>query len=396
MDNENYKWWGWGTFDKSYELSLRPFFWRHLRKRLDIPEEPCFFPPRLEEIDIPQSRLTERNFIELKRIFKDSQIQTSKLQRIIHSYGKSYHDLIRIRYKQFSNVPDVIIYPESDEQIIKLFNWADENKIALVPFGGGTSVVGGIEALGGIQHKRVITLNMRLMNGIQRIDKKSLTADVQAGILGPILEKILQKEGLTFSHYPESFEFSTLGGWIAARSAGQQSTLYGKIEDMIESLRLVTPSGVLETPNYPAAAHGPDQKQVIIGSEGILGVITQARIRLKIIPERKFYTALLIDSFDTGIEICRKILQNGIKPATVRLSDEEESEFIFSLRLQKKSALANSIQEFGLNFTQKWGFSPGKRSFLLLGLEGRAADGKHQWKSIRAIMSSYHTFHLCE
>jgi alkyldihydroxyacetonephosphate synthase len=221
-----------------------------------------------------------------------------------------------------------------------------------------------------------------------------LTADVQAGIFGPQLESELQKQGLTLSHYPESFEFSTLGGWIAARSAGQQSTLYGKMEDMVESIRLVTAQKIFQTSSFPAAALGPDPKEMIIGSEGILGIISQARIKLKPIPEQKYHSAILFRSFMEGMEACRKIIQSGLKPATVRLSDEEESEFIFSLRKRKSGKIKNFIQEAGLNWVEKFGYQAGKGSFLILGLEGSHREVSFQWKSIHGILKEYKTFRL--
>jgi alkyldihydroxyacetonephosphate synthase len=240
----------------------------------------------------------------------------------------------------------------------------------------------------------LFTVDLNRMNQILRIDKTSLTADVQAGIFGPELESELQKQGLTLSHYPESFEYSSLGGWIAAGSAGQQSTLYGKIEDMVENIRLVTPRQIFETSPFPAVATGPAHKEMIIGSEGILGIISQARIKLKPVPQQKYYIAILFHDFSEGIEACRNIIQSGIKPATIRLSDEEETEFIFSLRMRIVNKPVNFIHEAGFSLLEKFGYQTGKRSFLILGLEGNHYNVSSQWKGIRRILKEYKTFRM--
>jgi len=396
LNEKKVNWWGWGDPKKSYDLSSRPFFWTHLKSRLNIPDKSFFFAPKCDEIDIPDCRLSSILINQLKNFLSKSQVSVSKLDRISHTYGKSYHDLIRIRHKLFPNTPDAVLFPESEEQVEKIIKWAKENKIAVVPWGGGTSVVGGVETVHEPYHNGLIVLDMNRMNRVLHIEKSSLVADVEAGIFGPELEIKLQENGLTLAHYPESFEFSTLGGWIAARSAGQQSTLYGKIEDMIESLRMVTPSGIVRTPSHPSAATGPDQKHLLCGSEGILGVITQARIRLKIIPQQKFYTAYLVNTFDNGIEICRRIIQSGLKPATVRLSDEEETDFVFSLRTQKANKWKSWIQHVSLEIVRKRGFLPGRRSFILLGLEGDKGEIKYQRKKINKILMDFKTFGLGE
>ena len=394
MDNKKINWWGWGDPRKRYDLLSRPFFWPYLKSRLIIPDEPFIFAPKLEEIDIPKSRLSSRLIHQLKDFLNETQISVSNLCRISHTYGKSYHDLIRVRYKLFPNTPDAVLFPEIEEDVEKILNWARKNKIAIVPWGGGTSVVGGVETVHEPYQKRIVVLDISRMNHVLYIDPTSLVADVEAGIFGPELEIKLQEKGLTLSHFPESFEFSTLGGWIAAGSAGQQSTLYGKIEDMIESLRVVTPLGIVNTPAHPSAATGPNQKHIICGSEGILGVITQARIRLKVIPQQKYYTTYLIDTFDNGIEMCRRIMHSGLKPATVRLSDEEETEFIISLREQKENQWKNRIQKWSLEFVRKRGFQTGKRALLLIGFEGDKEQIKYHRKKINRIFSSFKTFYL--
>jgi alkyldihydroxyacetonephosphate synthase len=396
MNFDQTRWWGWGRPDKHYDLSQRPFFFPHLRRRLDVPDEPFFFPPALEDIELPPTHFSRSDLQDLQKILPKERTALSKEAKLSHTYGKSYHDLIRIRREVFPEVPDVVLYPENETEIQKLLNWAIENRVAVVPWGGGTSVTGGVEAIRTPAHRGLVVIDLKRMDKVLAIHETSLLADIEAGILGPKLERELQAKGLTLSHYPESFEFSTLGGWIASRAAGQQSTLYGKIEDMVESVRLLTPSGFLQTPHLPAAANGPDLTRLIIGSEGIWGLITQARIRLKPVVERKFYSALLFRSFEDGVEAMRQILQSGFKPATLRLSDAEETEFVFSLRKRKASSIADARQALGLRWLEKRGFHPNKRSILIWGLEGRAASIRREQKDIRKILDSFSVFQLGE
>jgi alkyldihydroxyacetonephosphate synthase len=388
------KWWGWGNPDKQYDLSQRPFFWPHLRKSLEFSDKPFFFPPAFEDIDLPSCDFSNSDIQRLQKVLPKERIAVSKAERLSHTYGKSYHDLVRIRRKVFPEVPDAVLYPKDEEEIQRILAWAAENRVAVVPWGGGTSVTGGVEAVRAAGHQMQVVIDLKGMNKILAIQKKSLLADVQAGILGPRLEEALEEEGLTLSNYPESFEFSTLGGWIAARAAGQQSTLYGKIEHMVESVRLLTPTGFLQTPHLPAAANGPDLAQLIIGSEGILGIITEARVRLKPSPEEKRYTAVLFRSFEEGVEAMRLVLQSGFKPATLRLSDAEETDLIFSLRQKKSSPTANAIQTLGLGWLEKRGFRTGKRSILILGLEGSVQHVRTERSALRRIFKPFSVLSL--
>jgi alkyldihydroxyacetonephosphate synthase len=388
------KWWGWGHSGKHYSLSRRPFFWPHLKERLAFSDTPFFFPPTLESIELPAVHLSEPDLKTLYGILPKERIALSQGERLSHIYGKSYHDLVRIRRRVFSEAPDAVLYPVNEDEIRNILAWASKSHVALVPWGGGTSVTGGVEATREDDHRGLVAMDLRRMDRILAVHKESLVADVEAGILGPKLERELQIDGLTLSHYLESFEFSTVGGWIASRSAGQQSTMYGKIEDMVESVRLLTPTGLLQTPHLPAAANGPDLTRLIVGSEGILGVITQARLRLKPVPQRRFYTGVLFRSFEEGVETVRRILQSGMKPAVLRLSDAEETEFIFALREEKTSIVASALQGVGLRWLEKRGFHPGKRSMLMCGLEGSARSTTTEWKAVRRILRTFSVFHL--
>jgi len=390
------KWWGWGAEEKSYDLSRKPYFWPYLDNRLGIADAPFLFPPSMEKINLPPARLAVNTLDQLKSRLPSGQVFMDRESKLTHTYGKSYHDMIRIRRGIFPVVPDAVVYPETEEDIQAILHWAEENSVGVIPRGGGTSVVGGVEAFRLEPQNGLIVIDLKQMNRILKIHKESLLADVQAGIFGPELEEQLREKGVTLSHYPESFEYSTLGGWIAARSAGQQSTKYGKMEDMVESVRLIAPAAILETPYFPAAANGPDINQIVVGSEGILGVLSQARIRLKVIPGRRFYTALLFRSFEEGVKAVRKIMRSGIKPAVIRLSDADETEFIFALREAKPGRFSFSLQKLEMRFLRMKGFLPEKRAFLILGLEGENTSVRNEWRRIVKMIHPFSPFKLGE
>jgi len=386
------KWWGWGNPDTTYHLEEHPLFLSYLKTILELPDKAIVTRPNIQDIKIREIRLSGRDIDGLYSILTPEGVDHSDEARITNAYGKSYKDLIRIRLKQFDAVPDAVVFPKSESEVRDVLHWAADNKIEVIPRGGGTSVVGGVETTDA--HRATIVIDMHRMNRVLAVDTLSLVADVEPGIYGPALENSLQKHGVTLSHYPESFEYSTLGGWIAARSAGQQSTLYGKIEDMVESLTIATPDGVIKTVNVPAAANGPELTRLLIGSEGIFGIITQARIKLRPVPAKKYYTGYLFKSFNEGIECCRDILQRGLTPAAIRLSDADETNFAFSLIEPAKSAVKNIIHKTGFAWMQSRGYVEGKRAFLLLGLEGTASRVSYERRTMRSIIRQYDGIHV--
>jgi alkyldihydroxyacetonephosphate synthase len=316
------KWWGWGEEQRSFPLSDPERFWSFLRDRLGETS----IRPRLQSLDqivLPPSRLAPEALAALRRAAGDAPVATDGGERAVHSLGKGYRDLVRIRRGEVPNPTDAVIYPATEEQVAAILAAASERGIAVIPFGGGTSVVGGVEPCGG---EPTVTLDLRRMDRVLRIDRIAGTATVEAGIMGPALEAQLNAAGFTLGHFPQSFEYSSLGGWIATRSAGQKSTLYGKIEERVQSLRLLFPGGVVDTPSVPAAAAGPDLTQTITGTEGVLGVITRATIRLSPLPASSDYRGFLLPTFADGAEAAREIMQSGLHPAVLRLSDEPETE----------------------------------------------------------------------
>ena len=257
----------------------------------------------------------------------ESILTDDHLERLNHSYGKSFADTARALLKDFSSPPDLIAFPNSEEELIDVMDWANSNNIAVIPYGGGSSVCGGVETFVGDSYAGVISLDMKNLNKITEVDRESRAARIQAGILGPDLENSLKQLDLTMRHYPQSFEFSTLGGWIATRSGGHYATLYTHIDDFVESTRMVTPSGVIESRRLPGSGAGPSPDRLTIGSEGSLGIITEAWMRLQDRPIYRSSSSVEFKDYKKALNATRLISQSGLFPANCRLLDSNEAHF---------------------------------------------------------------------
>jgi len=367
---EDIKWWGWGLESKSYPLDDKPQFWPFLKRTFKIKElAKC---PRVsfDKVRLPPSRLDERTLARLRRVTGIADLSAEKYDRLTHSLGKSYPDLLTLRRGVIKNPPDAVAYPRDEEEVTKVIQFAQANHLSIVPFAGGTSVVGGVEPILPRGVGGAITLDLRKMNRILSVDAVSLTATVEAGISGPELEDALNREGFTLGHFPQSFQFSALGGWIATRSAGQNSTKYGKIEDMVESLTVVCPSGIVETRPVPASASGPEVKQLLVGSEGILGAITKAKLRIRRLPDVRKYEGLTFKSFRDGINAIRETMQTGLIPAMMRLSDADETRVSLLLSSQPKGFVESATKKLGLWMLKRLRYLPPHASLMILGNEG--------------------------
>ncbi len=364
------KWWGWGLKDKIYNLDSKPDFLPFLKKSLESDLNNDYQPVPFDEINLPEIKINKKIITQIEKIIGKENVCTDKYERLTHAYGKSYKDLVRIRKGLIPVCHDLIIYPKTEQEIVKILAIAEKNNLKIIPFGGGTSVVGGVEHQ---SESPSICLDLtKNLNRLLNLDKKSHLATFQAGIFGPDLEKSLNERGYTLSHYPQSFEFSTLGGWVAARSAGQQSTKYGKIEKLVSSLNLVSPKGEMQTRKLPAKATGPDLNQIIIGSEGIYGIITEVTVKIHPLPEVRDYRGYLFESFNDGIKFIKELIhEKELFPATVRLSDEVETRLLFKLSDKKHSFIKDKVNNLVKTYMKEVKhFSFDNICFLLLGFEG--------------------------
>ena len=274
IERTKIRWNGWGwsahTGEETHEET-----WQWLARELGMPALLATPARALEDVKLPASRLPAADRATVARIVGAEQLRDDNYERLFHALGRSYHDLLRLRGGDIAEAPDLIVYPRTTVDVLSMLAFAGERDIAIVPFGGGTSVVGGVSALMG-SHKAVITLDLSRLSAFFGCDRNALTARAEAGIYGPELEKRLHAHRLTLGHYPQSFEFSTLGGWIAHRGSGQSSDGYGRVEDWLLGVTLATPRGILETKSFPASSSGPNLNELVIGSEGLFGIITQA------------------------------------------------------------------------------------------------------------------------
>jgi len=245
-------------------------------------------------------------------------------ERALHAFGQSQPDSIRIHAGDFAHAPDVVAYPESAEDLARLFDWCGDAGAALVPYGAGSSVVGGVTPDVGDAYQGVVTVDMSRMNRVIEIDDVSRAARIQAGARGPELEAQLKPSGLTLRHFPQSFEHSTLGGWIATRSGGHFATLYTHIDDLVESVAMATPAGLFESRRLPGSGAGPSPDRLVLGSEGALGIVTEAWVRLQGRPTFKATAGYRFAAFLDAAKAVRAVAQAGLYPANVRIVDGVE------------------------------------------------------------------------
>ncbi len=378
------KWWGWGREDEAYHIPDPDRFWAYVRDRLGE-TRPRPRVTSLAEFKLPKSRLSEPDIAELRQMSGEGAVSTDSEDRAFFSLGKGYKDLVRMRRGDIANATDAIVRPGNEQQVLGLLRLAAQRRRAVIPFGGGTSVVGGVEPVG---EGPTITIDMAALSQVLEIDSEAATATVQAGVMGPDLERVLRRSGFTLGHFPQSFRYSSVGGWIATRSAGQNSTKYGTIAALVQSVRLAHPEGILFTPNVPAAAAGPDLVQTIVGSEGTLGVITQANLRLSALPEQRSYKGYLLPSFAAGVQVAREIMQAGLEPAVLRLSDEAETESSLALRAAPRGAAA-AAERVGRWYLHRKGLDLESGSIMILGLEGSEADVRHGREVAKPILKRY-------
>jgi alkyldihydroxyacetonephosphate synthase len=349
------KWWGWG--DPSIVPELDGPALETLRERIGELRPPSA-PPELAGFDLPQAEALPPALIEA---VGEENVFTSAEDRLRHATGCGYVDLSRLRSGGLDAAPDAVVLPADAAEVKRVLELCATEGVAVVPFGGGTSVVGGVEPLRGA-HERLISLDLARLRGVE-VDSRSLTARLGAGLRGPEAEAELGKHGLVLGHYPQSFEYATIGGFAATRSAGQASSGYGRFDSLVSSVRLIAPAGDLETLATPHTAAGPALRELVIGSEGVFGVIPDVTVRVRPAPRQRRYEAWMAESFEAGAEIVRSLAQGPGLPDVIRVSDEEETEV--SLALSGPRGLAGSLFGGYLGLRRRRG-----GSLVIVGFEG--------------------------
>ncbi len=311
-------WWGWGDPAIAPELDAQAL--AVLRERIGE-LEPWPLAKQLEDFTLPVAAPLPAALTDA--VGADA-VFTSNEDRLRHSSGRGYVDLARMRGGSLAAAPDAVLVPADAEALRRVLDVCAGEGIAVVPFGGGTSVVGGVEPLRGA-HQRLVSLDLAALREVA-VDRRSLTARLGAGLRGPEAEAALGRQGLTLGHFPQSFEYATIGGFAATRSAGQASSGYGRFDALVSSIRLLAPGGDLQTLETPHTAAGPALRELIVGSEGVLGVIPEVTVRVRPAPPVRRYEAWMAESFEAGAEIVRALAQGPGLPDIVRISDEEETQ----------------------------------------------------------------------
>ncbi|MEE9252547.1 MAG: FAD-binding oxidoreductase [Thermodesulfobacteriota bacterium] len=320
MDKRRRKFWGWGVEEADLTPEEQKRWVKRMESQFDLSGLELTPPPKLEEIELPQPRITPPDTLS-------DLCSSAPYDRAGHTYGKGFPDVVRAYERDFSVAPDLVAFPGTEQDIVNLLDWCSSAGVAAIPYGGGSSVVKGTEPDVGEGFKGTLSIDMKNIDKVLEIDETSRAANIQAGIYGPALEGALKPHGLTLRHFPQSFEFSTLGGWIATRSGGHYATLYTHIDEFVESLRVITPSGTVGTLRLPGSGAGPSPDRFFIGSEGAMGIITSAWMRVQDRPTFRANAALTFPDFLVASEAVRAVSQAGLYPANIRILDAGEAYF---------------------------------------------------------------------
>ena len=309
--------WAWGYEDRLPDDEERRELAARLEGMLGFPERPIMDYPSLDDVDLPAPSLSVPD--ELADV-----VTTDRRARASHTYGKGYRDIVRGFHGDFAAAPDLVARPRDEADVESIIAWAAEEGVAVVPYGGGTSVVAGVEC-DGEGYAGVLSLDTREMDAVLEVDTHSRSAKIQAGATGPEIQRQLADHDLQLRHYPQSYEFSTFGGWVATRAGGHFATRYTHIDDFVESVRAVTPAGTLQTRRLPASGAGPDPNRFLLGSEGAFGVITEGWARVQPRPPHRARATVRFDDYWRAVDAAREIVQARLYPANCRLLDANEA-----------------------------------------------------------------------
>jgi alkyldihydroxyacetonephosphate synthase len=381
------KWWGWGNEDAEFSARAHPGFWPYAKRVLGI-ESDNFCPPewKIDAVELPEACTDSRFLAQLRSFLEPNQIFDHPRERVIHAYGKGFRDLFRLRRGQAAAAPDLVVYPESESEVLSLLRVAAEHDVVVIPFGGGSNISGCLERSD--PSRMAVSLDMRRMRRLLGVDAHSCTARIEAGIFGPDLEQQLNAQGVTLGHFPDSFLHSTLGGWIATRSAGMQSDKYGKIEDMVIALRMVTPDGVVATRTVPKSSNGIDVNHLCIGSEGTLGVITEATMRVHLRPESRIVPGYLFPEFEAGVEAMHACVRQECMPAMVRLNDPDKTALSMAFR-PPASPLSEATSKLFKRYLRARGFDLPRACLMLTAFEGTRRGVARQLREVQRIYGKY-------
>ncbi len=383
------KWWGWGLegveFTHAGKPELGPFIAKVLGVDVARVNER---PPQFEDLNVPAPALGADLRQTLERAVGVRFVSDDPLDRVVHARGKSFRDLVLQRRGQFGRLPDVVVRPGDEREITDLLRAALAADAVIIAFGGGSSISGSLEAPAD-ESRPVISIDLTRLDKLVEIDADSRLARVQAGVFGPHLEQQLSARGYTLGHYPDSFTHSTLGGWIATRSSGMQSDRYGDIADMTKGLRVVTPAGTLVVQPIPVMSTGPSVREMVLGSEGRLGIITEATVQVRRLPERRTILGYLFPTFAAGLSAVRDIAASESSVSVTRVSDARETQFSFATR--KAPTWSDKAQSAALRtfLRRRLGYDIDQMALSFIGYEGTSGHVGRQRKAVGQIVKRH-------
>jgi alkyldihydroxyacetonephosphate synthase len=383
------KWWGWGesgvSFDHRDKPKLAPFVLDKVGIELDRPGAPA---PSLDSLSVPSSEVGKGLRDALESAVGSNHVRDDRLERVIHAYGKSLRDLLRLRAGDVGRLPDVVVYPGSEQEVALVLAAASAADAVVVPFGGGTNISGSLEPPR-TETRTVVSVDLGRLDQVVSIDADSQLAVIQAGVRGPAMETQLAAQGWTMGHFPDSFTHSTLGGWIATRSSGMQSDKYGDISGITKAVRVVSPVGTVVTRPVPAASTGPSIKEMILGSEGRLGLITEATVQVHRLPEERVILGYFFPTWADGLAAMQEIAASDATPSLTRVSDANETQF--SLATSKKGSVKSALESMALKayLRRVKHFDLPQACLSFIGFEGGAAHVAAQRKAVGRIVSTH-------
>ncbi len=381
------KWWGWGEEGKSYHHHDKPKFAPFVLKKTGVDiNKPKASVPDFSTLNVPSSALPDDLRSRLEGILGETYVQTDDETRVVHAFGKGVRDLVRVRRGELGRIPDVVVYPGTEAEVAQLVDAVLEVDGVVIPFGGGSNIVASLEALPG-ETRVVVSVNMGRLNKVLEVDEESGIARIQAGVFGPDMETQLKARGWTMGHQPDSFVWSTLGGWIATRSSGMQSDKYGDIADITRGLRMVMPGQILELRPLPSTSSGPSVREMVLGSEGRLGIITEAWVQVHRIPEVREIQAYFFPTYADGLRACQQIVESDAQVMMARVSDALETQYIMANGKQSgkaKKLINTAIQK--VMTAKGWDLEEICLSFV--GFEGSANHVRYEKGLVSKIVKA--------
>lgn len=398
---KNQKWWGWGDEGVAFSIGNKPKFKPFVLDVMDVDLDAIPVKrPQFDELTVPASELSDDLRARLVEAAGEANVFLDDEVRVAHCYGKGVRDLVRLRQNILGRIPDVVVYPGTEDEVVAIVDAVIAADGVLIPYGGGSNIVAALEAVPG-ETRQVVSMDMGRLNKVLEIDEVSGLARIQAGTYGPDMEKQLNARGWTLGHFPDSFLWSTVGGWVATRSSGNQSDKYGDIADITRGMRVVLPSAtatdrvpgqctqVLHLNPLPSSSSGPSVREMIIGSEGRLGVITEVSMNVHRLAEHKEIQAYFFPDYASGLKAAEEICHSDASPVMVRVSDANETRFSMANSSGGKSTVSKYVNKAVEKVMVAKGWDLNEICLSFIGFEGSAVNVRFQKGLVAKIVRKW-------